>query len=190
MSWQQTAGKADDLYFESRTGVIGMVCEAACLKCICCSTIGSRVFSTAIIGECMQTPSRSNDTYYVAAVTTDGTKVLDYSQIDEEEVKSYVSPIGLDVLRNYWNFTISADINCLAQRISLPKELQDMLGIRIGQRLQEFRNRVEKLPRNVSFVIVTTYGVEPPDLLHRCPLKRFIDATFVFYEIPSRLRRW
>ena len=145
---------------------------------------------TAVMRDYIQRLGGSDDTYYVAAVTKDGTKVLDYSQIDEEEVKSYVSSTGLDVLRNYWNFTINADPDYFAKKTSVPKDLQDTLGVRVGEKLEEFRNRVAKLPRNESFVIVTTYGLKPPDLLREVPLKRFIDETVGLYKIPSRLRCW
>ena len=138
----------------------------------------------------MQRPDRSDGTYYVAAVTQDGKKVLDFSEIDEKEVKSYVSSIGLDVLRNYWRFTINADIDFFAKRTSLPKDLQDVLDVQVGEKLAEFRNRVERLPRNEGFVIVTTYGVRPSDLVHEVPLKQFIDETVRLYKIPSKMRCW
>ena len=126
--------------------------------------------------------------YYIAAVTKDGSQVLESSQIDEEEVKSYVSPIGLDVLRNYWNFTISADVDCFTQTTSLPYDLREKLGVRVGKKLEGFAKRILSIQHNDGFVILTTYGVRPSELVQNIRLKRFIEKTLELYEVPSKLR--
>lgn len=129
------------------------------------------------------TDSRSvpilNGKFYVAAISNDGEEILEHTEIDVTEVKTYVSPLGINVLLKDGNFKITGSVDYFLDRTrrleSFPKDLQNRLGITLGKRLLGFRKWVEQNHHsNGGLTIITTYGMTPRELLETVELNQII----------------